>query len=56
MSANGQFQGTTVFKALIQRRFKLNPDGVRVILLGLGLMAAYHLRKNTPNQSGARFQ
>lgn len=45
MSGNGQLQGTTVFKALVQGGFKLHPDSVRVILLGLGLMAAHHLEK-----------
>lgn len=43
MSGNGQFQGATVLKALVQRGFKLYPDGVWVVLLGLGLMTAHHL-------------
>lgn len=51
MSGDSQFQGATVFKALVQRGFELHPDGVRVVLLGLGLMAAYHLGKTRPETS-----
>lgn len=43
VSGNGQFQGAAVFEALIQRGFKLEPDGVGVVLLGLGFVAAHHL-------------
>lgn len=43
MSGHGQLQGAAVFKALVQGRFEVYPDGVRVILLGLGLVAAHHL-------------
>lgn len=52
MSGNSQFQGATVFKALIQRWFKLHPGGVRVVLLGLGLVAAHHLGKKNVDISG----
>lgn len=45
MSRNSQFQGATVFKALVQRGFKLHPNSVWVVLLGLGLMAAHHLER-----------
>lgn len=50
MSGNSQFQGATVFEALVQRGFKLHPDGVRVVLLGLGLVAAHHLEKTGQSQ------
>lgn len=43
VSGDGQFQGAAVFKALVERGFKLEPDGVGVVLLGLGLVAAHHL-------------
>lgn len=43
VSGDGQFQGAAVFEALIQRRFKIEPDGVGVVLLGLGFVAAHHL-------------
>ena len=45
MSGNSQFQGAAVFKALVQRWFKLHPGGVRVVLLSLSLIAAHHLRE-----------
>lgn len=45
MSGHGQFQGATVFKALVQRRLEVHPDGVRVVLLGLCLVAAHHLKR-----------
>lgn len=43
VSGYGQFQGAAVFKALVERGFKLEPDSVGVVLLGLGLVAAHHL-------------
>lgn len=43
VSGDGQFQGAAVFEALVERGFKLEPDSVGVILLGLGLVAAHHL-------------
>lgn len=46
MSGHGQLQGAAVFKALVQGRFEVYPDGVRVVFLGLGLVAAHHLRGN----------
>lgn len=43
VSGDGQFEGAAVFKALVQGGFELHPDGVGVVLLGLGLVAAHHL-------------
>lgn len=43
MSGDGQFQGATVFKALVQWGIELYSDGVGVIRLGVGLMAAHDL-------------
>lgn len=47
VSGDGQFQGAAVFEALIQGGFKLEPDGVGVVLLGLGFIAAHHLVANS---------
>lgn len=47
VSGDGQFQGAAVFKALVERGFKLELDGVGVVLLGLGLVAAHHLPANS---------
>lgn len=43
VSGHGQLQGAAVFKALVQGRLEVYPDGVRVVFLGLGLVAAHHL-------------
>lgn len=43
VSGDGQLQGAAVFKALVEGGFELEPDGVGVVLLGLGLVAAHHL-------------
>lgn len=43
VSSHRQFQGAAVLKALVQGRFKVYPHGVRVVFLGLGLVAAHHL-------------
>lgn len=43
VSGDGQFQGAAVFEALVERGFEVEPDGVGVVLLGLGFVAAHHL-------------
>lgn len=60
MSGHGQLQGAAVFKALVQGRFEVYPDGVRVIFLGLGLVAAHHLeavhrQRQTASRSDSRW-
>lgn len=52
VSSHSQFQGAAVLKALVQGRFKVYPHGVRVIFLGLGLVAAHHLGKTGQKQMG----
>lgn len=53
MSGHGQLQGAAVFKALVQGGFEVYPHGVRVVFLGLGLLAAHHLG-DTDRTGGVR--
>lgn len=54
MSGYSQIQRAAVFEALVQRRLKLHPDGVRVVLLSLGLVAAHHLKSRIKKHAGER--
>lgn len=55
VSGHSQLQGAAVFKALVQGGFEVYPDGVRVVLLGLGLVAAHHLGAGGGGADRVRF-